>query len=246
MTKRRLVLGVGLALAVLPLQAAIIDEDFNNDTVGGNPTASSGASLGTVVDSGSTPADPFGGSGNRSMYINDGDNIGWDAATGDAIANGTATFTTKIWMTEDATHTDGDFYLSLGSGTGYMSSGEMAVRMFFRDNDVLTVYDGTSAVNIDNYGTDLDYNEIWNVKVDMNLGDNTWSLTINNHVMSDTVAGSTFDFYADNDINSVYYNGTGSSGQNFLDDVKVIPEPGTMGLLGLATMGILLVRRLHM
>ncbi|MCC7300676.1 MAG: hypothetical protein IT583_06325, partial [Verrucomicrobia bacterium] len=81
MKKVRLI--IAAAALAMSAQAVLLDENFDSRATGATNAAGIGAyaiyTSGTtgvrVVDSGSIPADPFGGSGNKSLYLYDLDTV---------------------------------------------------------------------------------------------------------------------------------------------------------------------------
>jgi hypothetical protein len=130
----------------------------------------------------------------------------------------------------------------------YFASSEAVAYVNLRQSGII-VYDGSTALSIDNDMNNLNLNEVWNLVIDMDIATKTWTLTVNDIVMSDSVVGSTFGFRNDiTTINAIGLDGAIDASQVFFDDVQLeaIPEPATMGLLSFATLGLLLVRRLRM
>ena len=240
----------GLVFVAIPLQAAlIITDDFQNDTVGQAPANAhiTGTNKVEVVGNSSTPADPFGGSGNQSLVFEGGDDVDWSSGA-NAITTGIATFSTKFLMSTNSPY-DGSAYMTVQAGNntigGSFTSLESAAQFYITEGGI-TVRDGAAWVAIDNDFNNFNLGEVWNIAVDMNVDNQTWTLTINDVVMSDTVVGSTFAFRNSiTAINAVAFNGlNGRTQQVFVDDIALVPEPATLGLFGVFGIGIMLVRRI--
>jgi hypothetical protein len=95
--------------------AAYLTVDFESDTVGSAPASASsvGAPANTevrVIDSGSTPADPFGGAGNQSLFMRDDSESLNAEATWKGVGPGltSGTFTIQ-YLLQDGGNTSGGY-----------------------------------------------------------------------------------------------------------------------------------------
>jgi len=229
------IIGGWICLA-MPLQAVtLIDENFDADTVGGTPSASLALAQGTtvlsVVDSASVPADPFGGAGNRSFYLEDQDatktaQIGWAVDSFEGQTNG-MTFTFKMYAVSNAVVNDPFQIVRLGENNApnsTLNSLEAAVDFYvFSTNFQANTGTGGGLVTFDQVpGVDFAFNTVWDFELDIAPSNDTYSISINGTQLT-TGNGATnrFGFRNAKDINFVSFIGYSANAGTrvFYDDV---------------------------
>ncbi len=250
-------LGTCLVASIMPASLwAALPEDFQSDTVGAAPSGAhwitTGASV-TVVDGNSTNADPFGGVGNQSMYIN------------------SAALSTYVVYKNDTAYTAGTFsidlyganvnsytYVKLGNSS--VSTGvpnvDTAVNLLIRWGSVFSSWDASNVSY--NFDSKLLQNVAYSLVVTFDSSTEKWSATVNGtSITANSGVTTVFDYYNANS-NSVLnvdrvslYSPTASGGaMTYVDNISLaqIPEPSSALLVGAAAMlvaGSLRRRTLH-
>lgn len=258
------------AIAAIPLvvlltatadATLLIDENFDNDPVGGNPTVNQllleqGTTVVNVVDASSTPADPFGGAGNRSFYLEDQDatdsaQLGW--GTEPFVTQTTnLSLTFKTYVVNDATFNDTYQIIRVGENnalTSTLNTLEAAVDFVIQE-DRFQVNQGANGgvLTLDQApGVDFTMNSVWNMKIDISPATNTYELFVNNIQLTDDGGTVTqFNFRNNLGVNFVSFIGlsTNDATRVFYDDVVLeIPEPGSVTLLAGSGLALLFRRR---
>lgn len=259
----------GLSLAAGSLaQAAYLSLDFQSDTVGSppagyvvhSPAVGNANNFAIVADAGSSPADPFGGAGNKSLFTQDNLNtdsmfISWDynnAAAPD-IVDGTLKF--KIYLSSSGGFTSPYANVRLGqNGSGSGSSSAILIYFSFPSGAYLNkiAIDTPSGPQIlDNA---LNFNTDYDVAITFDSITHTLSGTLtDNSVAIPTpvplTQGSTTSWgYSKPTLNAIdsvaFQTGTtgGVGNRVFFDNVVLdaVPEPS---MLGFACLGLIAMAR---
>jgi MYXO-CTERM domain-containing protein len=237
--------------------AAYLSLDFQGDTVGDPPSGtfylsdSPPTNIVTVVDGSSSPADPFGGAGNKSMLVQDDTNatdtrVSWKGAPG-GLVNGV--FKTQFYLNSSAGFTVPYVNIRLGKdglaagGTSEIAawlllSHPVAPGKFVIDN---------SSVPYDILDNAIAFNTIHEVEITFDSTSHTFTGKLDgNPLTANSGTKTTWDYYTNMSmIDSVMFNAGSSStidNRVFIDNVSLdapIPEPSMLGLagLGLAAFG---------
>jgi hypothetical protein len=229
--------------------AAYLSFDFQGDTVGAAPSGTSYALAGgtnrlEVVDSASNPADPFGGSGNKSLLLEDNsDPLPGGASAevrfqGGAGAPTAGTFSTNFYAFDDATYHRPFLEVKLGTNN-VASGGDIGAWLFFTDSGTISDFNGGPA--FDNV---LTLNTINTLTLTFDTVADTYSGTIQQG------AGPAVPLTKDSGATTVFSLGTAPSvgidsvgfgvgwssnaeDRQFVDNVTItaVPEPASMGLI---------------
>lgn len=225
--------------------------DFQGDTVGSAPTNGviysdihTDVTQVEVVDAASTPADPFGGAGNKSLWMED---------TGGT--NSTLTFginspgytqgilSAKIYVVDDATNTFQ--YVDLNGGTGAANQGNGDIGpwiQYIPDDYGFRAITSAGAVYFSN---SFPHNAVVDLVLHFDTATDTFTGTIDGNTLTDGT-NTTFAFFNDlSELTSVrIVHGMSvdrPTATTFYDNVTLVPEPSSMMLLGLGA--LVLVRR---
>jgi len=261
---------VTLALALSTSSGAItlIDVDFDDDTTGGDPTStflqkgtdgSSEVHTIEVVDSASTPADPFGGTGNKSMMVR-ADSAGtapnhsyvtWYSDT--SVTNETVTFSMSIYIDKNASGNFNQVIAVGNSGGGLIASNQTALDMTIVQTGGggrFQVYDGNTFFSggIDQTpGGTFGYNTVMELEAELNMVTQTFEMSINGTQLTHSGGDKTFDFrnsIVEIDAAQVFQSAAVNEGQVFYDNVRLtVPEPGSFLLLTLGGLSLIARRR---
>lgn len=247
-------------LAPLANGTTLLNVDFQSDTVGELPAQrSSQTNIGSpntvaVVDGTSTPPDPFGPAGNKSLYMNapvgSSSSAGIWFTTQDDTLVAHGSFQTQIYMVNESRFLDLRLgQLDPGIGTGRISEGSSLIRLLVGSGN------GTNTISVyqnGNSGTVVDqtfaFDTTLNLSIDwqMSGGDIGYSVSLNGTPL--TISGvSLFDFYNTSfmldgepvtieGVNGLQYRTGGAEASNyeyFVNSLSVsaIPEQGHVGLL---------------
>jgi hypothetical protein len=212
-------------------------------------------SYATVVDGSSSPADPFGGSGNKSMLVEDNYNadttyVGWDYNNASApdIVSGTLKF--QLYLSSNGSYLTPYTNVRIGqNGAGSGATSAMLVYFSFPSG----AYLNKVAVDVNGVTHALDnavnFNTIYDVELTFDSVTHTMSGKLNGNPLTE---GSTTSWgYSKpllNAIDSVTFNtGTNSQVGNrvFVDNIVLdaVPEPSMLGLASLGLLGM--IRRRH-
>lgn len=234
--------------------------DFQADTVGGNPGAAdyieeTGGSVVEVIGASSTPADPFGGAGNKSLWLQD------DSATGSAQAGFRRTTTEAVgWLglkfnvTQDATYPTPFFQVRLfddgvTSLDGSASTAEMGPWMAFNASLAGDPIDIRVADTVGGWlilDQTLTSNTVHTLVITFNAASDTFTALLDGSPLTDDGGTTTaFPFRTPQsgidaiEFTAAHYTRTGA--QAFVDDIQLVPEPNVTALLAVA--GAVLWRR---
>ncbi len=239
-----------LAFSLLALAASaqmtlastvLLDVDFQDGTLGGAVVSGTGVGRTvSVVDESTTPADPFGTTGNKSLaIIHESGSTGgaatarWDLSEQVTEAEVTFSFY-AVKDSNDYTTPNGIVYLYRGS--------TIAMRIKF-ENGVITLGGATTdggAYGVINISAPLAPNQAYDVKIAITDG-RSFSVHIDDVLLSETGTGQS-TFYLAPGISYVnrvtLANASSASTKSFVafDDLKVtaIPEPSSVAMLTLA------------
>lgn len=243
-------------------QSSLGPIDFESDTLGSAPSTITpndvkdpGSNIVEVVDNTSTPSNPIGVAGNRSVVLQDTDS-GADARLNyllDApLTSGTVEFTFAL---EDAGNAGNPFgAIFMGSGVtsgGNVSSSTRGANILFSGNSSTTSFElvvitPTGTVTLDNVG---DLGTSYDIVLNFDSNSDSWSGTINGDTITGS-AGVVTSFAYDEpqpDLNSVeFVSGTIAKINStfFVDNISVIPEPSQFAFLGgILVLSLVCVRR---
>jgi hypothetical protein len=229
--------------------AAYLSVDFQGDTAvssttTGRPSGTRYYSQGTdtkavVVDANSpptAPADPFGGTGNKSLMLEDSSASTDTQVTygGDSTGLTTGTFSIDFYIVSKPVSGLNRSYMQLRIGTGNATSDA--------DIGILIAVDGTvMSGGIDN-AVALDAPHHLVLSFVISPLTHEYSGTLDGEQLKDGTTTS-FSFYHPlGEITSVSMkNAVGAAtSRAFFDNITLaVPEPASLGLLGLGTMGLL-------
>lgn len=235
------------ALAAGSTTASAAVWDFQSDAVGSAPTNgvifSSINNPVEVVNDSSTPSDPFGGTGNKSLWMEDTNttnstltfNVG-----GPGYAAGT--ISAKIYVVSDQTNTFEYFDINGGTGNANTGAGDIGPWIqYIPDLYGFRAYTSSGAVYFTN---SVPHNTVIDLVVQFDAATDTFTGTINGSALTDGT-NTTFNFYNSlSTLSSVrIVNGqstqdSGLSTTTFYDDITLVPEPSSMMLLGLGALAL--------
>jgi hypothetical protein len=254
---RRLKIGLatlllGLGAARLPSAAGatvFISEDFEGDTVGAAPANATfiqlaGAnSLAIVVDDGSTPANPIGPAGNKSLLLRDRINTTDIRASFKGSLPDEGITQGKIAYQFHAVNAAGDTIpvVSMRAGLNDDASGgsridnsEAAFLLSFEaaSNRIVILEGGVSRILQQTWAP----NVLNNVAIEFDAVAQTWGASLNGVTLTKSDSSSQFSFWsAVGAINQFdFVTGAGSNIQStvFFDNLQVtgVPEPSVASL----------------
>ncbi|MCC6680604.1 MAG: PEP-CTERM sorting domain-containing protein [Phycisphaeraceae bacterium] len=246
--------------------AALIDRDFNADTVNAPPPGAlvdAGGGRVIIADSTITPADPFGPAGNRSLLIADESGTtlsraGFsDSAPASGITQGTVSFK---WY--EVTGTVGSFTYAQRNNIniGYSSDPSTTFTSVTGSPIYLRTINGTLEIRTDATPNAAGFttvvldpnfapNVVHDIQVDFTVDDTTgWgSYSVwTDGVLRDSAGNTSFGFQnlfpVGVGVNQAVFVSGFSSGISaaFVDDVSFIPEPASLVCLG---MGLLVLAK---
>ncbi len=251
---------VGLVLVgvmAMSVQAAYYLEDFEDETVGaysgvgGDSATDIGAWLwiydmrGDIVDSGSTPADPFGGTGNQSLRLHVS-----EAAT-----------TVYAYYNPGEIEADSTFSMNFNLSAPANDVNRAYIQLRDKDSDqafrIRVQSDGTFILDAgDNTGQLVLDNTImtgtnYTLVINMNDSTDTFTGTLNGAPLTDAGGTVTSFGYADKGVDMTsgstlllgLLNSTTTETPEFFVDNISVPEPATISLLGIASLMTLIRKR---
>ncbi len=253
-----IVMGVVLVFGVaVAVQASCIDEDFNSLTVGdyhpgtdapsdigAYSWSSNGPNTYSIVDGNSSPADPFGGAGNKSLrlYCDTTAGGGKDATARYKNANnesvsGNGELTLKwYWVSGD----------SMVTLAGTTATENYVIALNLRVKYDGTIRDNIAGVNLDQT---MSQNTVYTLEVSFNTDDDTWTAKLNGTLLTHNgstyvgdLGGSSKDIESINKVMVeayVSYSAPSTPAESFFDDILLVPEPATIGLLTLGVIGLI-------
>jgi hypothetical protein len=246
---RKQIVPAALALGVVIGSSAIASAavwDFQSDTVGAAPTNGlvySDYQLGTqvkVVDSGSTPADPFGGSGNHSLWMEDtgqsNSTLTWGVGSGNGFAQGT--IKAQVYVVDDANNTLQYFGINGGIGSANTGAADLGPWLMYKEGTLQAIaLSGTKTLT-----TPVPVNTVLNVVVNFDSATHTYTGSINGNPLTDGTT-TTFDFFNTDAsltelesvriVHATSIQDDPSSSTTFYDNVSLnaVPEPTSGALL---------------
>ena len=260
---RIMVAAIAIIGFVTAVQATVyIDENFDADTTGGHPAGASsvvddgvgGNLIVEIVDSISSPVDPFGGAGNKSLFMVD--NAPKDTVNSPAqdIADVNFRGTVPVAGISQGTLTV-DFYLTAADDYGF-------VRMGKTTDDVFAATELGWYIRMGGDGT-LQYiaNAGWKtfdqaisvatahtLEITFDTDTDTFTGKVDSAALTgDSGATTAFNYFWDNTFDGLNMlqlrvGGRGDVGREmFFDNVKLVPEPASMALMMIG--GLLCLRR---
>ena len=242
-----------VGFAVCAAQGAVVEDNFESYAIGSSVAGLNGWTVDNATANQNALVaatnSPFSGGG-KALYYNDNDTT---AALGNLML--------KNALSENITEGVFSFdynldYAGWRNPTFFIqdeTTGEVGVQLIIRDNQYMYKNGAGDTVTIAN--SELAYDTWYHIEVtvaDVTGTADTFDLRI---VKEDLGSGPTeivnetgLEFFNDVDTMTRIDIGTwaanGSSGTRFhLDNVQVVPEPATLGLIGLVGLGLIVVRR---
>ena len=259
-----------VALTTSPLLAAtIINEDFQNQTAGTNPVPlfSSGTNtpVGTViaredvpngrivnvVDSTTSPVDPFGPIGNKSLQLYSESTTGASVffrSSSPGLTSGTLALNALVSTTPIVGSEGPWFSVILGGTTGTSLGGNSTdgiTRIDFRNTGRIAVrYNGGLSVADQVYTANTNYL----IEITFDTDTDLFSVTLNDSPLT-TGSGSVSSWTPLStslaSVNAVYVSGYDAidPGQAFVDNIILTDIPEPAGVVLLAAGGLLMLLR---
>ena len=235
--------------------AAYLSVDFQGDTVGIAPTSASNVSTPgntevRVVDIGSIPADPFGGTGNQSAFFRDDSQADAAEATWKGGAGGltSGTFTIKYIVQDGGTVSGGyadNPYMNIRLGDTAGGSTQSTIGPWIDQNGTTLRFWGPGATAFDQTAL---LGAVNTLVINFDTSTDTFTGTINGNPLTTGGSNTVHSFYSGlGSLDSFYAGGAWSSRYDvhmFIDDavIDAVPEPGSaLAILGL--IGCLVTRR---
>ncbi|MCC7350407.1 MAG: PEP-CTERM sorting domain-containing protein [Phycisphaerales bacterium] len=241
---------LGLLGAVTAAPAAVWD--FQSDTVGSVPTNGvvftdiQSSTTVEVVDGNSTPADPFGGSGNQSLWMEDtgGSNSTLTFNTGNSgYAQGT--ISAKIYVVDDDTNTYQYVDINGGIGNANTGSGDIGPWIQYIPDDY-----GFRAITSSGtvyFTNTFPHNTVVDLVIQFDSTTDTFTGTIDGNPLTDGT-NTTFNFFNNlSSMSSVRVVHAMSVDRppatTFYDNITLAPVPEPSGMIFLGLGALALVRR---
>jgi MYXO-CTERM domain-containing protein len=223
--------------------------DFESDTVGSAPTNGlvfSDYQAGTqvkVVDAGSIPADPFGGSGNQSLWMED------TAQSNSTLTYGvgspgyvSGTMSTQIYLLDDASNALQ--YFDVNGGTGNANTGAGDIGPWIQYNSESFGFRAITSSGIVNFTNPVPHNTVLDMVIQFDATTDTFTGTLQGNPLTDGT-NTTFNFFNSlTELTSVRIVHSSSaqaepSSTTFYDNVTLVPEPAAMGLVGVGALAFI-------
>lgn len=254
-------LGVWLAGAGPAMATFANYVDFQGDAVGANPSladyiSETGGNVIEVVGSASTPADPFGGAGNKSLWLQD-NNDPSDAAVGfrRTVAEPVGKLSLRLYVVQDVSFPTPWLELrafkdGISSLDGAAQGVEIGPWMFFSAGSLVSpisigLFTSGPTLTLDQT---LSANTAHMVEISFNTVSDTFTAMLDGSPLTDDGGATTvFPFYsALPDLNAVAFTAGFSTRvgvRTFVDDISLIPEPATVSLVAMGGLAFVSRRR---
>ena len=212
----------------------LIWDNFQSDSAGEKPSGAMRihAPVGSemyVVDSASTPSDPFGVLGNKSLFFSKlgtaSPMITWSTA-GQALEVGDVRFTLKYYLDSSVVSSKFRSLIHLGKvdhPNDHLNAGDEFISTVYIKNDGFFIKGSTAGYAANGLSTD----EMWTIELVLNASKQTWSMVVNGKKMK-TGSGKREFAYNNTDlggVNAVSITGYGTESSlagDFIDDVKLV------------------------
>ncbi|MCC6424779.1 MAG: PEP-CTERM sorting domain-containing protein [Phycisphaerales bacterium] len=230
--------------------------DFQSDTVGSAPTNGvlysdiQPSTQVEVVNSSSAHADPFGGSGNQSLWMEDSGqsnstltfNLG-----GPGVTQGT--LSAKIYVVDDPSNTYQ--YIDLNGGVGNANTGVGDIGPWIQYDPQVFGFRAITSSGLKYFTNTVPHNSVIDLVIQFDATTDTFTGTINGNPLTDGT-NTTFDFFNSlSDLSSVRIVHASSvqtdpsQSTTFYDNVTLapVPEPSGMMILGLGSLALIRRKR---
>jgi hypothetical protein len=259
---------LGLSFAGFAEASPILQDNFQGDTAGNPPSGPSYivAPTGTdarVVDSSTTPADPFGGAGNHSLMLFDDLNatgastvVGYNFANMTTAGRLTIDFVLEKNATWNQPYTQLRFMDNDGDNTATVPEIGPWILLNGANNPTQATSARVEALEFNGTGTSfvattfaITYNAPHTLVLDFDLAADNYTMTLDGNLLQTGGATprSVFNFYtAQSEINNfeaLTAASTRIDSRVFYDNINVVPEPASATLLALSGLAGLRRRR---